>query len=939
MAKDYAKTLNLPKTDFPMRANLPQKEPTTLESWNSGKLYDKMMERNVEKPSFVMHDGPPYANGDIHTGHALNKIIKDMIFKNKNMSGYYTPYIHGWDTHGLPIELQMLKKHKVKRGEISDAEFRKLCEAFARNAAETQKQQIIRLGCFGDYDHSYMTLTPHFEARQIEIFGEMAEKGFIYKGLKPVYWCAHDETALAEAEIEYEDDACDSIYVRFEVTDDKGLFTPVTGGLSNVYFVIWTTTTWTLPGNVAICLGPDFAYALTKYGESYYVIAKELKAAFEKAAKLPEGEIVAEFTGKDLELMKTAHPFFDRPSLVIVGDHVGLDSGTGCVHTAPGHGMDDFLVCKKYKELPLFVPVDNKGRMNELAGKYEGLTTVEANKAILADISESGALVAVEHIVHQYPHCWRCKNPIVYRATEQWFCSVDGFKDTALSEIKKVKWIPEWGEIRIENMVRDRSDWCISRQRLWGVPIPIFYCADCGKPLINRETVKKIAAIFEKEGSNAWYLHDAKELLPEGTTCSCGGKDFTKETDIMDVWFDSGSSYADVLTGKKGFEFPADLYFEGNDQFRGWFQSSLLTSCATHGVAPYRSVLTHGMVVDGEGKKMSKSLGNGIDPLEVVKEYGADVLRLWVSSVDFTTEVRISKDILKQLSEIYRKIRNTTRIMLANLGNPTEDFNPDRDMVKFNDMLNIDQWIVSQYNELVARVRKNFDNYEFHLIYHDVHNFCSIELSKLYIDITKDRVYVEKTDSHARRSAQSAMYIILNGLVRILAPILSYTAEETWQFMACDETCNKVSVFLNDLPTFNEAYQCDKLTEDYNKLFVIRDDVMKALELARAEKLIGKSLDAAVTIYGEADSEAMKLFREFESELGTILIVSKVRLVDGKPSEKAFTDTESGIGVYVEQASGIKCDRCWFYADDTKEDEDGQHLCARCGSIVDSIAL
>jgi len=939
MAKDYAKTLNLPKTDFPMRASLPQKEPTTLAQWNDGHLYEKIMERNLEKPSFVMHDGPPYANGNIHTGHALNKIIKDMIFKNKNMSGNYTPYIHGWDTHGLPIELQMLKKHKVNRSEISDVEFRKLCEAFARDAVNTQREQIKRLGCFGDFDNSYMTLMPHFEARQIEIFGKMAEKGFIYKGMKPVYWCAHDETALAEAEIEYEDDECDSIYVRFPVTDDKGLFTPVTGTLKNVYYVIWTTTTWTLPGNVAICLGPDFEYALIKYGEDTYVIAKELKSAFEKEAGLSDGEIVAEFKGSDLEYTKASHPFFDRESLVIVGDHVGLDSGTGCVHTAPGHGMDDYLVCKKYKGIEIIVPVDNKGRLNELAGKYNGLTTGEANKAILADIKESGALVAVMHIVHQYPHCWRCKNPIVYRATEQWFCSVDGFKETALEQIKKVKWMPEWGEIRIENMVTDRSDWCISRQRLWGVPIPIFYCKDCGKPLINQDTVKAVSELFEKEGSNAWYLYDAKEILPEGTLCGCGGKEFTKETDIMDVWFDSGSSYAHVLTGKKGFEFPADLYLEGNDQYRGWFQSSLLTSCATRGVAPYKSVLTHGMVVDGEGKKMSKSLGNGIDPLDVVKEYGADVLRLWVSSVDFTSDVRISKDILKQLSEIYRKIRNTTRIMLANLGKPGEDFNPDRDMVPFSNLLDIDKWIVSQYNDLVARVREAYDNYEFHVIYHDIHNFCSIELSKLYIDITKDRVYVEKTDSLARRSAQTAMYIILNGIVRILAPILSFTAEETWQFMACDKTCRKESVFLNDLPSYKEEYKCDKLDEDYNKLFAVRDDVMKALELARAEKLIGKSLDAAVTIYGEDDNEAMKLFREFESELGTIFIVSKVKLVSGKAPEKAFRDTESGIGVYVEQASGIKCDRCWFYLDETKEDGEGQHLCARCDAIVKSVSI
>ena len=941
MAKDYANSLNLPKTDFPMRANLPQKEPSTLQAWEDNNLYSMIMKNNEGKPSFVMHDGPPYANGNIHAGHALNKVIKDIIIKNKNMSGFYAPYIHGWDTHGLPIELQMLKKHKIKRGETTDLEFRKLCNEYAHEQVENQKAQIKRLGCIGDYENSYMTLKPGFEAKQIEIFGEMANRGYIYKGKKPVYWCAHCETALAEAEIEYNDDECDSIYVRFNVNDDKGLFTPYTGDLKNVYYVIWTTTTWTLPGNVAICLGPDFEYALTKYENAYYVIAKELKEAFEKIAGLAEGEIVATFKGSDLEYTKATHPFFDRDSLVIVGDHVGLDTGTGCVHTAPGHGMDDYLVCKKYKELDTPVPVDAKGRLNELAGKYQGIKTEEANKVILEDIKQSGALVATEHIVHQYPHCWRCKNPIVYRATEQWFCSVDGFKDTALKAIKDVKWIPDWGEVRIENMVRDRSDWCISRQRLWGLPIPIFYCEKCGKPIVNPTTIKAIADLFEKEGSDAWFKYSAKEMLPDGFVCDTCGADasqFTKEKDIMDVWFDSGSSYASVLNGQPGFTFPADLYLEGNDQYRGWFQSSLLTSCATKGTAPYKSVLTHGMVVDGEGRKMSKSLGNGIDPLEVIKEYGADVLRLWVSSVDFTSDVRISKDILKQLSEIYRKIRNTTRILLANLGTPGEDFNPDTDVVDFENMLPIDRWIVSRYNQLTKLVREAYDNYEFHLIYHAVHNFCAIDLSKLYVDITKDRVYVEIKDSLARRSAQSAMYIILNGLVRILAPILSYTCEETWQFMAHSKNDKKESIFLNDMPTYNEKWVADDKCCQYDKLFDIRDDVMKALEVARADKLIGKSLDASITIYADKDSTAYKLFKEFETELSTIFIVSKATLSDQSAPAEAFSETTSGIAVSVSQAQGNKCSRCWYYSEQTVSDGEG-NLCPRCAAIVKELGL
>ena len=935
MAKDYAETLNLPKTDFPMRANLPAREPAMLEEWEKNGLYQQILRHNESKPSFVMHDGPPYANGNIHTGHALNKIIKDMIVKNKNMSGYYTPYTHGWDTHGLPIELQMLKKNRVKLDEIDTVAFRELCRKFALEQVDIQKNQMKRLGCIGNFDEPYLTLRPEFEARQVEIFGQMAEKGYIYKGMKPVYWCAHCETALAEAEVEYEDDGCDSIYVRFAVEDDKGLFTPVTKTLDHVYYVIWTTTTWTLPGNVAICLGPEFDYALVQYGMDYYVIAKELISAFETASGLSAGIVKAQFKGADLEYTKARHPFLDRHSMVIVGDHVGLDSGTGCVHTAPGHGMDDYLVCKKYPELDLPVPVDSKGRLNALAGKYAGLPTQEANRAIWEDLNESGALVATEHIVHQYPHCWRCKHPIVYRATEQWFCSVDGFKDTVLRAIKDVEWIPSWGETRIENMVRDRSDWCISRQRRWGVPIPIVYCEQCGKAIVTRETIRAIASLFEREGSNAWFRYSASQILPEGTRCdACGSTAFTKETDIMDVWFDSGSSYASVLNGQKGYEFPADLYLEGNDQYRGWFQSSLLTSCATRGVAPYRSVLTHGMVVDGEGKKMSKSLGNGIDPLEVVRDYGADVLRLWVSSVDITADARISKEILKQLAEIYRKIRNTLRILLANLGTPADDFDPQRDLVPVGEMLPLDRWIMTQYNDMVKRIRSAYDRYEFHLIYHDIHNFCTIDLSKLYIDITKDRVYVQAKDSAERRSAQSAMYLILNGMTRLIAPILSFTAEEAWGYIAhAGDDCED-SVFLNDLPSYREDWHFGELAQQYNRLFDVRDDVMKALENARADKKIGKSLDAAVTIYGDRENEAMQLFHSFEEELKDIFICSQVFLSHDAPPAGAFQETEHGIAVLVEQARGKKCDRCWYVTQDGEESSDGGYLCARCCSLL-----
>ncbi len=931
--KDYAGTLNLPVTSFPMRANLPQKEPEIQKKWEEERLYDNLMKKNDSKPLFVLHDGPPYANGDIHIGHALNKIIKDFVIKNKNMSGFKAPYIPGWDTHGLPIELQMIKKHNINRNATDPVKFRALCTEFAQNCVNNQKTQFLRLGSLGDYDHPYLTLQNEFEAKQIEIFGEMAEKKYIYKGMKPVYWCAHDETALAEAEIEYSDDPCDSIYVKFAVTDDKGKFAQLKG--EKIYFVIWTTTTWTLPGNMAICVGPDFEYSVMKYGEECYVLATDLIASTEKAAGLENGVCLAKFKGSELEFIECAHPFIDRVSPIIVGDHVSLDSGTGSVHTAPGHGLEDYQVCLKYKNLKenIIVPVDSKGRLNELAGKYNGLPVMEANVAILNDIRESGALLAVEKIVHQYPHCWRCKSPIIYRATEQWFCSVDGFKEEALSAIKSVKWIPDWGEQRIENMVRDRADWCISRQRIWGVPIPIFYCKDCHKPIISKETIKLVADLFRKEGSDAWYKYSAKEIIGDLCKCECGCTELEKETDIMDVWFDSGSSYASVLE-RENHQFPADLYIEGNDQYRGWFQSSLLTSVATRGCAPYKGVITHGMTVDGEGKKMSKSLGNGIDPLQVTKEYGADVLRLWVSSVDVTGDQRISKDILKQLSEIYRKIRNTIRILLANVGEGENAFNPDTDFVPYEEMVEIDKWALSRLNGLVERVRAAYDSYTFHYIYHDIHNFCTIDMSKLYIDITKDRVYVEKAKSPARRSAQTAMYIIANALTRLIAPILSFTAEETWTHMAHTAEEDKKSVFFNDLPSVNPQYVNQAVEEKYNHLFDFRDDVMKALEKARAEKVIGKSLEAKITVYGQKDSDVMSQFEKFKDMLATVFIVSQVELsYDASPAD-AFNETDSGIAVKVTPADGEKCARCWMYVTEYDTDEAGQAICHRCRDII-----
>ncbi len=923
---DYKSTLNLPETDFAMRGNLPKREPELFQSWEDDRLYQRIIEKNAAKPRFVLHDGPPYANGNIHLGHALNKTLKDFIVRSKNMTGYMAPMIPGWDTHGLPIENQMIKRHGIKRSEMGAVEFRQLCDKFARDNVENQKAQMKRLGCMADWDNPYLTILPHFEAEQIRIFGKMAKNGYIYKGMKPVYWCPQDETALAEAEIEYMDDACSSIYVKFPVKDDLGKLAALGVDVDRTYFVIWTTTTWTLPGNLAICLGPDFEYSVIRVGDENYIMATELLCAVAKAADLGEYEIIAKLSGCEMEGMKARHPFLDRDSLIIIGDHVTLDSGTGCVHTAPGFGADDFTVCKKYPEIEIIVPVDSRGRQTELSGKYAGMTTDEANEAILADMKESGALLAVQRITHQYPHCWRCKSPIIFRATEQWFCSVEGFKKEALEAIKTVKWMPAWGENRLAKMVEDRADWCISRQRNWGVPIPIFYCEDCGEALLTEESIEAVAALFEKEGSGAWFKYTAEEILGEGCVCGkCASKHLRKEKDIMDVWFDSGSSYAYTLDRVLGGAFPADLYLEGNDQYRGWFQSSLLTSVATRGVAPYKAVLTHGMIIDMEGRKFSKSLGNGIDPQDVTKEYGADILRLWVSSVDYTGDARISKEILKQTAEIYRKLRNTCRIMLANLGKPESDFDPCKDLVPFDQLQEIDQWALSCYNDLVKTVRDAYEAYEFHVIYQALNNFCTTEMSKLYVDITKDRIYTEAKNAFPRRQAQTVLYTVLSGLTRMMAPLLVFTSEEIWACMAHAEGDDAASVFLNQMPAYDEALVFADVRAKWDALFALRDDVMKALEDARSEKKIGKSLDAKVIIT-TASEDTYRLLTSFGDTLATVFIVSGAEAVSG--------DCDS---VQVLPAPGHKCDRCWMYAEDGIATEDGGFLCGRCASVLEQL--
>ncbi len=920
MSVDYNSTMNLPKTDFPMRGNLPQKEPEMIKRWQDQKLYQKLMEKNEGLPLYVLHDGPPYANGDIHMGTALNKVLKDIIIKYKNMTGYKAPYIPGWDTHGLPIELKAMKKVGVEN--INSAlDLRKVCKEFALHYVDVQRSEFIRLGSIGDYDHPYLTLQPKHEAEQIRIFGEMAKKDFIYKGLKPVYWCPECKTALAEAEIEYDEDPCNSIYVKFKVEDDEGKLAALNTELDKTYFVIWTTTTWTLPGNLAICLGPEYEYVAVHANGEYYIMAKELVESAMKAAGITDYTVSeASLKGKELEYIKYRHPFIDRVSPIIVGDHVTLESGTGCVHTAPGHGVEDFEVCvNHYPEIPIIVPVDGDGRLTEEAGEFCGLTTSDANKAILTKLTELNALFAVEKIIHQYPHCWRCKSPIIFRATEQWFCSIDGFKEEACKAIDTVKWIPEWGGDRIKGMVMDRSDWCISRQRTWGVPIPIFYCKDCGKAIINEDTINAIANLYEKEGSDAWYKYEASEILPKGFKCECGCGEFTKEMDIMDVWFDSGVSHAAVCNEEHGLRWPADLYLEGADQYRGWFQSSLLTSVAAKGCAPYKSVCTHGWVVDGEGKAMHKSLGNGMSPDEVTEKFGADILRIWVASSDYHADIRISNDILKQLSDAYRKIRNTARFILSNLG----DFDPDKDSVPVEKLDGIDKWAMARMDEIIEKCKNAYDKLDYHIVYSTMRDFCTIDLSNFYLDILKDRLYVEKADSESRRAAQTVIYNILRGMTLYLAPVLSFTAEEIWGYMPRSEKDDAESVFFNRMPEKSGVSADGEFMEKWNKIDELRDIVNKALEDARGQKLIGKSLEAKVTL--NCGRDWYDFAKSVENDLVSAFIVSAVDV------EKSEFD---GVNVKVEVAPGEKCERCWTHSDTVGKCAEHPTLCARCAEIV-----
>lgn len=925
---DYNKTLNLPKTDFPMRASLPQREPEFLKKWNENDQYKKLMDYNEGKPLFVLHDGPPYANGDIHIGHALNKTLKDFIVRYKNMTGFKSPFVPGWDTHGLPTELAARKKAGITaESNISDLELRKICRDTALGYVNLQRESFKRMGIIAEWDNPYITLKKEFEQEQIKVFANMASKGYIYKGLKPVYWCSDCNTALAEAEIEYTEDPCHSIYVKFKVTEDFGKLTALGAELDKTYFVIWTTTTWTLPANVAICVGPNYEYSLLKANGEYYVMATDLAPVAMADAGITDYETVGIIRGDELEYMKTAHPFIDRTSLVIVGDHVTLESGTGCVHTAPGHGVDDFIVCKKYPEIPIVVPVDNKGVLTEEAGQFAGLTTEEANKPIAEYLDKIGALFALKKIKHQYPHCWRCHKPVIFRATSQWFCSVDDFKDAAVKAAEDVKWYPEWGKDRLQSMVLERADWCISRQRKWGVPIPVVYCKDCGKEIIDDGVMQKVSDIFGKEGSDAWYAHDAEYFLPEGFKCPHCGKSngFDKESDIMDVWFDSGSSHAAVCRKRPYLKWPADVYLEGADQYRGWFQSSLLTSVAAGDGAPYKQIITHGWTVDGEGRKMSKSLGNGIAPQEIISKYGADILRLWVASADYHADIRISPEILKQISDNYRKLRNTARYCLGNL----YDFDPDKDMVSNDELEELDKYALMKLDEVIAIARKGYDEYEYHTTAHALHNFCVVDMSNFYFDVLKDRLYTTAPDSKSRRAAQTVLYKVLDALTLILTPILAFTCDEIWTAMKHDKSRNPEGPLFNSIPTADYIETDEAFIAKWDRIHEIRTDVQKALELARNEKVIGKPLEAKVTLY--ADGELADFLKSELKSLPEIFITSAVEIADG---EGEFKGDVKGLSITVNKADGEKCERCWKFSDTVGQDSEHPTLCAHCAETM-----
>ncbi|WP_330994877.1 isoleucine--tRNA ligase [Staphylococcus pseudintermedius] len=913
---EYKDTLLMPKTKFPMRGGLPTKEPQIQQEWKEKDLYRKMLEKNEGQPSFILHDGPPYANGNLHMGHALNKILKDFINRYKTMQGFYTPYVPGWDTHGLPIE-QALTKKGVKRKEMTTAKFRDKCQAFAMEQIDIQKKDFLRLGVNGDFDNPYITLKPEYEAAQIRLFGEMADKGLIYKGKKPVYWSPSSESSLAEAEIEYHDKRSASIYVAFDVKDSKGIVA------DDAKFIIWTTTPWTLPSNVAITVHPELTYVQMNVDGTRYIIAEALVDAVAEQLGWDKEAVVREkdFKGSELEYIEAQHPFIDRISLIINGEHVTTDAGTGCVHTAPGHGEDDFIVGQKYG-LEVISPLDDKGVFTAEGGPFEGMFYDKANQAVTELLTEKGALLKLDFITHSYPHDWRTKKPVIFRATPQWFASISKVRQDILDAIEDTKFKVDWGKTRIYNMIRDRGEWVISRQRVWGVPLPVFY-AENGDIIMTKETVYHVADLFEQHGSNIWFERDAKDLLPEGFTHpGSPNGEFTKEQDIMDVWFDSGSSHRGVLETRPELSFPADMYLEGSDQYRGWFNSSITTSVATRGRSPYKMLLSHGFVMDGEGKKMSKSLGNVIVPDTIVKQKGADIARLWVSSVDYLADVRISDEILNQVADVYRKIRNTLRFLLGNIN----DYNPATDRIAEADLLEVDRYILNRLREFTAGTLDHYESFDYLNIYQEVQNFINVELSNFYLDYGKDILYIEEKNAHKRRSMQTVLFEILVNMTKLLAPIIPHTAEEVWSHI---EQVDEESVHLTNMPAKEEVDQA--LLDKWNTFMALRDDVNRALEAARNEKVIGKSLEAKVKI-GNSSSFDTLAFLEGFNDLHQLFIVSQVELVEDTKGEAYQHGT-----IEIAKADGEKCARCWNYSESLGSVGELDDLCPRCQEVVKTL--
>ena len=923
---DLKSTLNLPKTDFPMKARLPEREPEQLAAWEQAGLYRRILESRANAPLFVLHDGPPYPTGEIHLGTGLNKILKDMIVKSKTMAGFRSPYIPGWDCHGLPIETKVEKELGGKTSKVTAAQFRRTCREFAARFVEAHKRDFKRLGVFGQWDKPYLTMDPSHEASIAGAFIDFLEKGYVYRGLKPVYWCISDRTALAEAEVEYEDHTSPSIWVKFPVVAG-----PKSSALgSDVCALIWTTTPWTLPANRALAFHPDFEYVVAETSAGKLLLAKDRVQAAADELKLGTPIVHGSWKGRDLEGIQFQHPFLDLRVPAVLADYVTLDQGSGVVHTAPGHGADDFRTGQKYG-LEAYAPQDDDGRFVEGLPEYKGKTVFEANPIVIELLKKRGMLVGEGKLSHSYPHCWRCHNPVIFRATEQWFIALDhgNLRQNALAEIEKVKWLPAWGRERIREMVAERPDWCISRQRYWGVPLVVFYCEGCGKQLADYQALRHVLPFFEREGADAWYTHSAEELLPPGTKCACGAAKWRKETDVLDVWFDSGSTHLAVLSEKDG-TWPADVYLEGPDQYRGWFQSSLLVATGIRGRAPYKQVVTHGWTLDEKGAPMSKSLGNAMYPNEICEKWGADLLRVWVASQDYTADVRISQAMMTQLAEAYRKIRNTFRFALSNLF----DFDPARDAVPDAELWELDAWMLRRTGELVRQCREWYANFEFHRAYHAIHDFCTVELSAFYFDVLKDRLYTSAPRGLGRRSAQTAVYRIAHALVRLIAPVLTFTAEEVWKYVP-RVAGDPESVHMALFPAGEEFERaCDGArAKNWERLLQVRESVLKALEAARSAKTISSALEAKVAL--GAHGETLGLLKQYASSLPALFIVSQVELVSVEGAASA--DRSEACHVEIQRAEGKKCERCWNYSTHVGKSAEYPTICERCVAALGEI--